>query len=93
MKGLINTFNSKFFEDNDPETLTWSRWFFPVINKTDGLKEIDTYLQQYIRFLSTGRHTKKNYRIRYADLKALGYRSLVHEYYNYLERSHRKQLQ
>ena len=25
MKGLINTFNNKFFEDDDPEALTWSR--------------------------------------------------------------------
>ena len=85
MKGLIRTFNNKFFEDDDPEALTWSRWYFPVINRTDGLKEIDACLQQYIRFLSTERHTKANYRVRYADLKALGYRSLVHEYYKYLE--------
>ena len=82
MKGLIRTFNNKFFEDDDPEALTWSRWFFPVINRTDGLREIDAYLQQYIRYLGTGRHSKANYRIRYADLKALGYRSLVHEYYS-----------
>ena len=81
MKGLIRIFNGKFFGDGDPETLTWSRWFFPVINRTEGLKEIDAYLQQNIRFLATGRHTKANYRVRYADLKALGYRSLVHEYY------------
>ena len=87
MKGLIRTFNNKFFEDDDPEALTWSRWYFPVINSTDGLKEIDACLQQYIRFLSTERHTKVNYRVRYADLKALGYRSLVHEYYRYRERS------
>ena len=87
MKGLIRTFNNKFFEDDDPEALTWSRWYFPVINRTDGLKEIDACLQQYIRFLSTERHTKANYRVRYADLKALGYRSLVHEYYLYLKRS------
>ena len=51
MKGLINHFNRVFFEDDDTETLTWSRWFFPVINQTDGLKEIDHYLQQNIRFL------------------------------------------
>lgn len=83
MKGLIRTFNNKFFEDDDPEALTWSRWFFPVINRTDGLREIDAYLQRYIRYLGTGRHGKANYRVRYADLKALGYRSLVHEYYLY----------
>lgn len=81
MKALIRQFNAKLFEGDDPEALSWSRWFFPVINRTEGLKEIDHYLQQAIRFLATGRHNKSNYRIRYADLKALGYRSLVHEFY------------
>jgi hypothetical protein len=85
MKALINYFNRKFFESDDPENLTWSRWFFPVINQTEGLKEIDRYLQQYIRFLSTGRHNKTNYRVDYAQLKALGYKSLVNEYYKFKE--------
>lgn len=83
MKGLINHFNRKFYESGDTETLTWSRWYFPVINKTDGLKEIDHYLQQNIRFLSTNKHTKANYRITYAKLKQLGYMSLVNEYYRF----------
>jgi hypothetical protein len=83
MKALINYFNRKFFESDDPETLTWSRWFFPVITQTEGLKEIDHYLQQYIRFLSTGKHNKTNYKTDYAQLKALGYRSLVNEYYKF----------
>ena len=83
MKALIRKFNAKFFEGDDPDSLSWSRWFFPVINRTEGLKEIDSYFQQYIRYLSTGRHTKANYRVRYKDLKALGYRSLVHEFYLY----------
>ena len=81
MKGLINHFNRVFFENDDTETLTWSRWFFPVINQTDGLKEIDHYLQQNIRYLSTGKHNKNNYKTDYARLKQLGYRSLVNEYY------------
>lgn len=83
MKALINHFNRKFFESDDPETLTWSRWFFPVINQTDGLKEIDHYLQQNIRFLSTGKHNKTNYRVDYDQLKELGYKSLVNEYYKF----------
>ena len=83
MKALIRKFNAKFFEGDDPDSLSWSRWFFPVINRTEGLKEIDGYLQQYLRYLSTGRHTKTNFRVRYKDLKALGYRSLVHEFYLY----------
>jgi hypothetical protein len=84
MKGLVNRFNRMFFERDDDESLTWSRWFFPVINSTDGLKEIDHYLQQNIRFLSTGKHGRSNYRVDYAQLKRLGYRSLVSEYYHYL---------
>ena len=42
---------------------------------------LDQYLQENIRYLSTGRHTKANYRVAYAQMKALGYRSLVHAYY------------
>ncbi|MCR4854259.1 MAG: reverse transcriptase/maturase family protein [Prevotella sp.] len=83
MKGLINHFNRKFFETDDADALTWSRWFFPVINQTDGLKEIDHYLQQNIRFLATGKHSKANFRTDYAKLKQLGYKSLVNEYYAY----------
>ena len=81
MTAMIRHYNRKFFEDNDPDSLTWSRWFFPVINRTDGLKEIDQYLQQQIRFLSTGKHSKANFRVDYATLKRLGYRSLVNEFY------------
>lgn len=81
MAVMIRQFNQKFFENDDRETLTWSRWFFPVINRTEGLREIDQYLQQEIRYLSTGRHTKANYRVDYDTLKRLGYRSLVNEFY------------
>ena len=86
MKAMINCFNAKFFEGADPETLSWSRWFFPVINTDEGLREIDHYLQDNIRFLATGKHNKANYRVRYEDLKALGYRSLVHEYHLFREK-------
>lgn len=86
MKSFIRHFNRKFFESDDPSTLTWSRWFFPMINQTEGLREIDRYLQYSLRYLGTGRHNKANYRIRYSDLKELGYRSLVHEFYARRER-------
>ena len=83
MKAMVNSFNRKFFEEGDPDTLSWSRWFFPVINSTEGLEEIDHYLQDNIRFLSTGKHNKANYLVRYEDIKALGYRSLVNEYHKF----------
>lgn len=85
MKAMIRYFNRKFFENEDPDTLTWSRWFFPVINRTEGLHEIDQYLQQNIRLLTTGKHSKANYRTDYEKLKQLGYRSLVHEFYTFRE--------
>lgn len=81
IEAMIRHYNRKFFEDDDPENLTWSRWYFPVINRTEGLKEIDQYLQQQLRYLSTGKHGKANYRVDYDTLKRLGYRSLVNEYY------------
>ena len=83
MKALIKHFNNKFFESDDPDTLTWSRWYFPILTQTEGMNEIDRYLQQQIRYLSTGKHNKANYRIDYATLKALGYKSLVHEYWSF----------
>ena len=80
-KTMIRTFNKKFFDDTDENRFTWSRWFFPVLTTDEGLKELDAYLVQYIRYLSSGRHFKGNYRVSYEQIKALGFRSLVHEYY------------
>ena len=65
------------------DEFTWCRWFFPNITTDVSLKEIDEYMQQYIRYIITGRHYKGNYRITYKQLKEWGYRSLVHEYYKY----------
>ncbi len=80
-KVMIRVFNRKFYDDTDQHSFTWSRWFFPLINTDLSLKELDAYLLQYIRYLNKGRHYKGNYKIKYDDIKALGYRSLVNEYY------------
>ena len=77
--------NKKFYGGNsmeiDEDAFTWSRWFFPNITTDRCLKEIDEYMQQYIRYVITGRHYKGNYRVTYEQMKEWGYRSLVHEYY------------
>lgn len=78
---MIRTFNRKFYDVRDENAFTWSRWFFPVLTSAEGLKELDAYMVQYIRYLSSGRHYKGNYRVTYSQIKALGFRSLVHEYY------------
>jgi Retron-type reverse transcriptase len=86
MRVMIRIFNRKFFENRNPHDLTWSRWFFPIVTEKDGLQEIDAYMQQYIRYIATGSHGKKNYKVTYEMLKELGYRSLVNEYYKYKSR-------
>ena len=78
---FIRIFNHKLLEVNEDSDLTWSLWFFPVITTTRSLHEIDLYAQDLLRFLISGKHTKARFNIRYEDLKELGYRSLVNEYY------------
>lgn len=89
--GLIHTMNRKFYGRSDPldneqngeDIFTWSRWFFPLLTTDRGLREIDAYMQEYIRYAATGRHYKGNYRISYEQMKRWGYASLVHEFYQY----------
>ncbi|MBO7649857.1 MAG: hypothetical protein J6S79_03840 [Lachnospiraceae bacterium] len=81
IRAYIRHFNRKFYANPNKSELTWCRWFFPVINTDESLKELDAYLIENIRFLVTGRHTKANYRLRYETIKSYGFRSLVHEYY------------
>ena len=78
---FIRVFNRKLFEPADGRELSWSLWFFSVINTARSLRGIDRYAQECLRYLISGRRTKARFNVRYEDLKALGYRSLVHEYY------------
>lgn len=81
-KGFITAMNRKFF-GKDEDDFTWCRWYFPNITTDKGIKEIDEYMQEYIRYAVTGRHYKGNYRITYEQMKGWGYVSLVNEYYKY----------
>ena len=78
---FIRYFNRKFFENPVRSELTWCRWYFPVITTDVTIREIDHYMQECIRYIYTGKHTKKNYNLRYDELKKMGYRSLVNEYH------------
>lgn len=96
--GLVHAMNRKFYgrsvdsydDFGESSDFTWSRWFFPNLTVDNGLRIIDAYFQEYIRYAVTGRHYKGNYRIPYEQLKAWGYRSLVHEFY--LSKDVRKKL-
>lgn len=90
-KVMIRVFNRKFYDESDENRFSWSRWFFPLLTTDEGLKELDAYLIQYIRYLYSGRHYKGNYRVTYEQIKELGFRSLVNEFYkragSYIARS------
>ena len=83
IKVMIRIFDRKFYMKNNTRELTWSLWYFPIINTSKSLHEIDLYYQQYLRYIFTGRFTKKNYNIKYSQLKELGYKPLVNEYYKF----------
>lgn len=80
-RALIRTFNKKLYNEKNEDLFTWSRWFFPVITTDQSLRELDTYFLEYVRYLDRGRHFKGNFRVSYESIKAMGFRSLVHEYY------------
>jgi hypothetical protein len=80
---MIKKFNYKFYSFANGRDLTWSRWFFPLINTHVGLHEIDLYLQERLRYISTGKYTKKNFeKVTYSMIKQAGYIPLVSAYYD-----------
>lgn len=80
---MIRKFNRKFYGYNADETeFTWARWFFSIITVDHQLKMIDQYFQESIRYLATGKYSKKNYHyLPYDVLKKNGYIPLVSAYY------------
>lgn len=78
---LIRSMNKTFYGYDDEKGVRWDGWFFPSLTVTDGLQEIDRYMQLYIRYCITGKHYKGNYRITYDQMKKWGYKNLVNAYY------------
>jgi len=82
-KAFTRIFNRKLLENSRDNDLTWSYWFFSVINTSESLHEIDLYAQDCLRYLISGTRTKARYNVRYDELKSLGYRSLVNAFYGH----------
>jgi len=82
-KAFIRVFNKKLLDTPEDSELSWSHWFFSVINTSVSLNEIDLYAQDCIRYIISGKRTKSRFNVKYDNIKKLGYKSLVHEYYNY----------
>ena len=81
VRAYIKYYTRKFFDNPVHNEITWCRWYFPIINTDKTLHLIDRYVQDCIRYLVTGKYTKANYNFRYEDMKRLGYRCLVNEFY------------
>lgn len=80
---FITKINRKFFgKNNDNSDLSWSKWYFPLINTHKSLKIIDLYIQNNLRFCICGVYKKTNYkRIPYNLLKQLGYKTLTNTFF------------
>lgn len=85
VKAFIKKFNKKLYSNADDNGITWSRWYFPVINTDKSLKILDSYMQDCIRYIAKGDYSKSRYNFRYEDMKRLGYKSLVNAFYKEYE--------
>ena len=88
IKVLIRVFNNKFYRTENTKELSWCKWFFPLLSSHKGLKIIDDYFVQYLRYLSSGKFSRKNFSVTYTSLKKLGFRSLVNEFYKFKKLGH-----
>lgn len=86
-KAFIKVFERKLFESPSDNDLSWTMWYFPTINTADSLQVIDRYAQECLRWMISGKRTKSRFNVRYEQLRQLGLRSLVNEYYSHRKRS------
>ena len=84
-KAFIKHFNKKLYTSNDRSEINWSLWYFPLITTDKSLKVIDHYMQDCIRYVATGKHTKSRFDFRYEQMKELGYWSIVNKWYKYAD--------
>ena len=82
-RAFIRFLNNKFYNNPVRNEITWCRWYFPLITTDGRLKEIDEYAISNIRYLYTGKYGKQNYNLRYSDIKSMGFRSLVNNFWKY----------
>ena len=78
---LVRLTDQTFFGRNNSRELCWSRWLFPMLTEHEGLHQLDLYNQRCLRYILTGKWSDAAYRVRYRDLKDLGYVSLVRKFY------------
>ena len=83
VRAYLRYFNRKLYDNPVNNELTWCRWYFPLITTADSLKELDAYMQQCVRAVATEKNTKARFNFTYEQMRACGYRTLVHSYYDF----------
>ena len=84
-RAFIKHFNKKLYTCDDRSEINWSLWYFPLITTDKSLKVIDHYMQDCIRYIATGKHTKSRFDFRYEQMKESGYCSIVNKWYKYAD--------
>ena len=82
-RAFIKYFNKKLYTSESNSEVNWSWWYFPLITTDRSLKQIDSYMQDCIRYVATGARTKSRFTFRYEKMKELGLLSLVNMWYRY----------
>lgn len=81
IRAFIRDYNHRLYGYESGE-LSWSAWYLRTVTTTESLHEIDLYMQDWIRYIATGHHNKKNFDVvPYTMMKTCGYSPLVSEYY------------
>ena len=80
-RAFIKYFNKKLYTSESNSEVNWSWWYFPLITTDRSLKQIDSYMQDCIRYVATGARTKSRFTFRYEKMKELGLLSLVNMWY------------
>ena len=86
---MIDRIDRYFFgADRFRNELNWVDWSFSVLTRCDSLKRLDECAQDCIRIAgSGGKRNRARYRVRYNEMRARGYRTLVHAYYHGYDRT------
>ena len=80
-RAFIKHFNKKLYTSESNCEVNWSWWYFPLITTDSSLKQIDSYMQDCIRYVATGKRTKSRFNFSYEKMKDLGMLSLVNMWY------------
>lgn len=82
-RAFIKHFNKKLYTSESNSEVNWSWWYFPLITTDKSLKEIDAYMQDCVRYVTTGSRTKARFNFTYDQMKELGLETLVNRWFSY----------